>query len=471
MTSAWVADFVHHLKVALLVASAVTLLHGWGALGWLDAVMLNAVGGAPEWLADKPATDDLPVVLMVGSTLYEREFRQASPLDRSKLAQLIRQIPRGTDAGPTLLVIDIDLSPTPGDDAHRRAQQELDHALRDIVDAGTRLLLVLPARVTTDELQQLKFSWLKGICAWNDPGKPGKVAFALSEVPEHFGRVLQYAPGRLTLGSLAADFSRAEVFCRRVLGDPADSGLGRWGAAYVSALFDARVFNDLVRPGRLQSFNAHFFRSIDERLVVAETLDGTLKATDGTPLNLARRTLFLGGGYDEKDRFLTPLDPAGSKVEGVVVHAATFYSTTHPVRVSEGFPAFALDVVLGLLVGYLFACTWGWYRRAGQAAAHTFTASGYCAVRGLFVLNVGLLVALIAVCMTLATSYLYPYNLWVNPGPIILGVFVKFLLATRADGASHHAAGGTHSPGWQRWLDRTALGCIILAALWTAVYH
>lgn len=463
----WAEVLLHHFIVALLVASVVTLLHAHGALGWLDAVMLNAAGQAQgQGSAAAEPNGDMPVVLIIGAELYERDFAQTSPLNRRKLAQLIRSIVQDEGQAPDLLVVDLDLSPIPGGEDKKLAQGELDDALEKLVAAGTRLLLPLPARAVTPELQALKFSWLERVCRWNIPGQPARVALGLTEVKEHLGRVLQYDKRQATLGVVAADFARADFLCRRVLEDPA-----KWRAPFVSTLFNSRIFDTGDSGGGLKPFNARFFRSLDDHLLVADSINRLPIATGGGRPSLVGRTIFLGGGYDEKDRFLTPLDPAGSKVEGVVIHAATGFSARHPVTVGDGLFAFGLDIVLGLLIGYFFHWTWGWFRRVQDGAEHAGW-PGYLAVRGSLLLNLTLPVVLIVFFMILASDYLYPRNYWVNPGPIILGVFAKFLITSRGGGDhSHHGADGDHRPTPGRWLDIGVATAVVVAAIWAAAHH
>lgn len=463
----WVVVLRHHFIVALLVASVVTWLHASGALGWLDVAMLHAVGGAQgQAPAATNTSDDMPVVLIIGTAMYERDFAQISPLDRRKLARLIRSIPQDQGQAPDLLVVDLDLSPTPGNEDRKQAQGELDDALERLVLVGTRLLLPLPARAATPELQALKFSWLEKVCRWNSPGQTVRVALGLTEVKEHLGRVLQYDKRQPTLGVVAADFKRADFFCRRVLEDAA-----KWRAPFVSTLFNSRVFHASNSTDLLHPFNARFFRSLDDHLLVADAIDRLPIAAGALRPSWAGRTIFLGGGYDEKDRFLTPLDPAGSKVEGVVIHAATWFSTRHPVTVGHGLSAFGLDILLGLLIGYFFDWTWGWVRRSQKVAQHAVGWPGYLAVRGSLLLNVTALVVLTMLFMSLASYYLYPRNYWVNPGPIILGVFAKFLIASRGDDASHHGAEADHRPPRGRWLDIGVASAVVLAATWAAAHH
>jgi len=453
----WIAGFGHHLLVALVVASVVAVLHWRGALGWLDAVMLSAaasVQAKASWSPEGSGRhDEMPVVVMIGEALYEREFRQTSPLDREKLAQFLRTTLQRGERPPATLVIDLDLSPVPGDE---RAQSKLDQALGDLVRAGTHLLIPLPGRVETSELQHLKFSWLQKVCSWNRPDKTAGVTLALPQVREHFGRVVQYDTRQLGLGVVAAKPARADHLCERVRTDPE-----QWRKPFVSTFFDARVFQD--GQGSLQPFNAHFFRRLDDNLVVADSL--------GVAADTGGRTVFLGGAYDDKDRFLTPLDPAGSKIEGVAVHAATWFSVMHPVDVKHGIETFLLDVLLGLLIGYLFGWTWGWYRMAQTTGPGSSPTRHYLTTRGLLLLNLAVFALLIVLFMSLAADYFYPRNYWVNPGPIILGVFVKFLIASHGqDHASHHHA-ADRRPRWGRWLDNGVTASIILAGIWAAIHH
>lgn len=452
----WLAGFRHHLLVALIVASVVGVLHGSGALGWLDAVMLSFAGSAqsesPTRSAEFARRETMPLIWTIGQALYESEFHQTSPLDRRKLARLIGAIPTDRAGAPTMLVLDLDVSPVPGD-AAKSAQQELDQVLHKLATAGTRLLIPLPGRTETRELQQLKLQWLQRVCSWKNSDGTPTVTLALPYIKEHFGRVIQFQHEQLALGNVAANPTLAEHLCPSV-----------------ASLFDALVLPQSEGP--LGPFNARFFTHLPQHRVVAETL--------APAIDFAGRTVFLGGAYDDKDRFLTPLAGTDRRIEGVAVHAAIWFSTKYPVDVWQGLRAFLLDILLGLLIGYLFGWTWSRYQAAQAGQGDWSPARNYLTVRGLLLGNFAVLALLIFVFMSLAAGYFYPRNYWINPGPIILGVFVKFLISSR--GHRDHPGDGGHAdpahahavdprPPWGRWLDQGLAAAVIVAGIWAATHH
>lgn len=443
---------MHHLRAALAVGSVVTLLHAFGLLGWLDALMLRLVS-APQPLvrATGAPPADLPHVVLIGSGLYETTFAQASPLRPESVAALLRAIGA---ARPSTLVIDLDLSPRPGDPAQDPGRRALDGALHELVRQGVRVVLPLPLRVSTPALQDLKFAWMRDLCAGE--GRGG-VLFGLADVLRHQGVVTQYDRTWPAIGAVAARNGDALSLCRYVL----ESG-GRWKAALLSTAFDGRSLVAAHAVPRLRPFNARLLAQADARIALATTLDRL--PFDATAL--AGGAVFVGGAYDARDRFAMALDDAERRVEGVVVHALTFDSLQRPVGVVAGFGAFFLDIALGVGLGFLFAASWGWHLRQQERAARADSWAAQLAPRLSLLANLTLVVVLVALTVLLAHAVLHPLNWWVNPGPVVLGVFAKFVLASRAGpgAATAHTPPAGTAARLREW-DRVLLWILVAAAL------
>jgi len=448
--------FLHHLRVALVVGAAVSILHGWGLLKWLDALMLSAAGpsGSLHAPADPSATTPptppgLPWVLLIDPATYELGFRQSSPLDRQKLAQLIGQVPARSEQGPRTVAIDLDLSPVPGDTA---AQAALDAQLARLVRGQTQLVLAHPAG--TQRLHELKATWMSALCEHNGKPGAGRLTFASPAVLTHFGQVLQYDPQARTLGVVAHQPELQTAPCATP-------------AALLSALADG-LPADAKGVAPLRPFNAKLFLQIERQIVLTQA-DGGLVRADGapTPPAWAGAALFIGGAYDARDRFRVPVAIGGERsTEGVIVHAAAYYTQQHPLRESQWL-AFALDIVAGVLMGYLFHATWGLARHAVGRASQRGPWAEALAQRVGLLGNVLALAVALYVCLSLAYTYAYPMNWWVNPGPVILGVFCKFLIgsgAGRLSEAPHGDAG--HGPARSAeglaWAEAAVLTAVAL---------
>lgn len=416
------AHFLHHLQVAAVVASVVTVLHHLGWLGWLDATVLRVLYKAPAAVQLEPP-GDLPRIVLIGDRLFEDEFGQASPLARDKLARLLQLI---VDQRPAVLAIDLDLSPGPGDD--QAAQQGLDGLILAAADSGIRVVLPLPLPVASPTSQTTKFAWMRRLCA-----TPG-IDFGLVDILIHSGSVLQFEARAPSLGILAA----AEIGGHK----PPEEGLcakvrepdGRWakvllGKAYGDSLQKRYEFGSHPRQ-----FNSRFLAHVGQLTRRLESLDDLQTSSTDGPAPLTGRTVFLGSGYSVKELFPMPLvDAPNGLLEGVAIHAAVYASSREPVTAVEGALAYWLDLLLGILAATLFARTWQHYRNANDAWRHQGRIRDYAANACWLGLNFVLLVIVAYLCLVLAGNLFYPCNVWINPGPILLGVFVKFMLASRSE--------------------------------------
>ncbi len=150
--------------------------------------------------------------------------------------------------------------------------------------------------------------------------------------------------------------------------------------------------------------------------------------------------------------------------------------------VSDGLhlSAWFIDVVVGMGAGFLFAKLWAARAQAAQRGAW----AGYLGPKLLTLLTLAVALALAALAVQVAAQCAYPKNLWISPGPVVLGVFVKLLLTGLHAAAGHAASSvhaeaahdrhGTHRParpaarlGAAAWLDW--LFVLVLVALCLAV--
>lgn len=460
-------DFVHHLRAALAVGSVVTLLHAAGLLGWLDAVMLRMVSGAqPLVVTDaRTAVADMPHVLLIGSKLYEEEFGQSSPLAPAKLAALLHSLMAHSTAVPATLVIDIDVSPSPLETADDPGRHALDLALDALLSRGTRVVLPLPIRASSSALQDKKFGWMQRLCMLNQPPSRGRLVFGLVEIVTNQGVVTQFDRTLPSLGMVATDSGERRSLCHLALA-PDD----RWKQALLSNDFDNRALGLSREKPLLRPFNSRFFAAATAQVNVLDSLELSAQQT----ARIAGASVFLGGAYSHQDRFITPFDGLQRSVEGAVLHAATFYSLQHPVSSVEGVLAFALDVVLGVLLGYCFSASWSWHHLCKLRARHFETMTAQLRPRLSLAFNVVLVVALIVLSLLLAHTLFYPLNLWINPGPIVIGVFAKSVLAS-------HMAGGPHTDhdlgplapavARLRFWDQVGLALLVGLALVVLISH
>lgn len=446
----------HHLRAALAVASIVTLLHGASVLGWLDSLMLRLVVGAGPAAEQRPTdAGDLPAVLLIGPELHETAFGQASPLDSAQMARLLALVPDDAQSRPHTVVIDLDLSPGPREALGDIGRAALDRQFERLVASGVKVVLPLPWRSATEEAQQRKFDWMRRLCGMNKGLRAPGLAFGLPDIVTHQGVVLQFEASHPSLSVVARDPTAALTLCRRALEDGT-----RWRAPLLAASFGNSALFEPARTG-LRPFNARLFVAGDRAVGVARTLN-TLPE-DLPPLG--QRALFVGAGYNPQDRFVVPVEGPGRPVEGVMVHAAIYDSMAHPVKPAEGLVAFLIDVVLGIGLGYVFAASWGWHQQVASANAAADTLTRLLHPRLSLLVNFALAGMLAALGVFVANRFLFPLNWWVNPGPIVLGLFAKFLLASRS---GHADAKPANSAMWRLSnLDTLAL---VVLTLGTIVY-
>ncbi len=451
-TGAW-RHFRHHLVVALVAASALTLLHHANLLNWLDSLTLRLVSNTHVVSSSRStvAGPELPLVLLITDVAYEAEFAQASPLNRARLQQLISL---AAAECPAVLAIDLDLSPGPND-AVLPDQAALDTTLQALGlpqpcagNAGQpapRLLLATPIPVATPSLVELKYQWMKRLCE-------AGVSFAFHDVVVSQGAVLRIDPGAPTLGVTAAEMVHGERAAGHVASQqierPCDQiRRGKDSATFLRRSHLGELHAGAARFSAQRPFNAQFFAAeaasegvnrVRHVITTSSALPSTVR-----PGELSGQTVFLGGSYGVGDRFATPFGPQ----PGVLVHAASYYSLVHPVRITNDLVAFAIEVLLGVLLGYYFHRGWASYGNA-QVRLKSATRSRwfvpYLQARLWLLANFGMLFIAVAVVVLGAAVLFFPLNLWVNAGPIVLGVFVKALLASR--GGQHENAEASHAP-------------------------
>lgn len=466
--------FWHHLGLAVTVASVVGLLHHGGMLDWLDSAMLRLVASTGATRAS-PATADpsLPVVLLIPAALYEQAFEARSPLDRSKLASILKLLRGFTDNRPHTVVLDLDLSDPTTDDKSRLLMEE---QLQGLVTDGTHLVLPLPAPAHTESHKAAKAAFIARACGWRPsvPQGQGKstaspvsaVTFASADLSTWGGRVMRVHPANLSLGLAASHPVHADDVCDQQEKD--------W-----------RLLVDASAPAALRGlstglhgkaalprpFNARSLLGVNEHVLELARLDALPLAADGSAVPLAGRVVFLGGGYDPRDRVKTALETGDGPVEGVVVHAATFHSTLKPVTKATDLEAMAVDVIVGVALGYLFAWLWAWHALARKANG----CKGYLWPKGIVLITISAALGSMFVLVLIAVLFFHPLNVWISPGPMLIGVFAKFALARdghhETELHNHHpAAQGTEDQGDEvevpspcRWLGGATI--LVLALL------
>lgn len=452
-------DFFHHLQLALVVASLISLLHAFGALGWLDAAMLRLAAAAQIESRQSSEMEgvlpqNMPLVLTINQSLYEEQFLQTSPLNRTKLAQIIETIAKGPNR-PAALVSDIDLSPMAGQSSDA-GQERLNMALASLVGSGVRLVMVMPFRVKSPELIDRKASWMRDMCALKmvgDKTNGQPVVFALSEAVTNLGQVLQYDTSRPTLGMVVADrhsdmsqlrpAAQAHQICQELL---APGGVEKWKLTLLSALFSdeamSAVIGEASQHPRFRPFNPAYLQRVLSATMPISALDSLPLDLAGKSHSLEARTVFLGGSFDRVDQFDAPL--AGERVPGVLVHALTYASEADGIQPWGGNFAFVLDVVIGFGCAVLFQMLWTWRRRVNLWAIQRGGLASFIGSKLSWLLTVFVLIVTLFLLSAIVVNFIYPRGGWINPGPVMIGVAAKFVLSSMA--TVEAGSGRVHAP-------------------------
>lgn len=414
----------HHAIVATVIALSLLLFQHNGWLKWLDVATFRL---AAAWHLNDRSSQFLParapLVVDIDTAAYETAFGAISPLRRERVAELVEAVHA---AGAVSLAVDIDLSPNPANQ-EALGQERLDQLLADIAKSMP-VVLVVPLNPGTQAVRHMRFEWVRKMC------KAG-VGFGISDLVLHQGVISRRANSAANLGAVLAEKLKS-------------NGMG--GNAHVQ-----RLVPDVCELARTSLEGEQFFDGISTRSAWAND-----PGRPQYPLNLeylkfihsivprytedhweaggkliAGRPVFLGGSWGNDDVFLTPV----GNFAGVSIHAATLYSVQNEVRPFNEGIAVLLDVVFGVMLGFVFTVMWTIYANASRAIHGRCTAAtgwagciaAYCGARLVLVVNL-LIPPLLLVLFIALSGSLISYGLWLNPGPIVVGMFLHALLIAKS---------------------------------------
>ena len=299
-----------------------------------------------------------------------------------------------------------------------------------------------------DRILLRRVAWTASLCEISDV----RVALRL---PDR-GDALTFARDEPSLGNIVwqvSRLSRAEgnvqpaVFATPVVDACAAlRGGGASGVLQVGGRTDVRVVRNLEavagQPGRsslgilsgryYETLAHHGFADIDY-VRPGQSLSRMI------PPGLRDRIVFLGD-----DAFLTRVLHV-TRTPEIDLQAAVYYSNLHGVVGLKHAGAFVLEVVLGALFGVVFAMSWATYRiskvRMDEVPATSFgelrtKAPFYLQARGWLAWNLVLLAGIVWI-MFYAANWLLRHDIWINPVPLVVGMSLKGLLASRHPDAGH----------------------------------
>ena len=441
----------HHAYVATVLALAILVLEHNGWLNWLDSISLRTAlavkdvhGLALPYPKDEASTG-LPLVFVVADKTFETDFRQETPLDRRVLR---RELERIAAYKPARLVLDLDLSPGPAGAPSMAGQVELDALLVELVqNQSIEVITATPFPAANEELLKDKFEWMAKLCK-------GGVRFGFSDIYLSQGLALRYAPSIPSLAVVAYGESRTHgaepqaAPCELVRKGPEK-------AAFLSTAFSPEIQFASPTFREQLPLDSVALRSIAAKQIKSDQVDSDLPVTG--------RTVFLGSSYDPRDAFLTIYGPQ----PGVVLHAATYATMRSPPTQVSHVVAFVFDVLLGVVAAALFGWSWRHYNEssASLAVGHGKVFRPYALTRLWLGINFLLLIGWLLMLFSWS-AVLLRLHLWSNPGAMVIGVFVKSLLASRSSvpvALPHNNHTGT---GEVMLLDLILLSPVLVYGLW-----
>jgi hypothetical protein len=452
--------FAEPLVVALFLASlSVILEHYTPMFEWLDVAMLSiAPSIAPGALLREPAPDPDPEILVItiGPRFFEAEFGGQTPIPRAAFTRLLTEVV--SEFQTKVLALDYDLSPGCADLREQRggdrldcgssiarnfkAHEQLTRFLLSLTKPSGqkpsvhKLVLVRPVPVVDPALCARRRTWETRM-------RDGGVVFGDADLVHYalFDTVVKYEakPGSFARGAYCSVPEWASDCANE-----SHAGGARDTAAAPAEGERCETREQLKqRPLNRADLRPINFRdaSVDVRLCPLKSFESLKQCA--RIHGKAFRVVFIGADYDESDIFDSPV----GQTPGVTLHAYATHSMLKTHRLPERFWLAALfDVVIGTLAGVVLRYTWGPFVRFGPAKRLVRSTLSFAFLGSAWV------------GIWFATSTALALGGWINPGPMIGGLFVK----------TWHASVSEDRPpqtprGWNR--DVRILYCVV----WVAV--
>lgn len=385
---------------ALFVASLVTIasLH----FNWLkvfEAYTYVAIGHMTSIGAAVRGAPPRAAVVIIDQRSHELVYGEVSPLNRCILRDHLASI---YDAQPDVVVVDLDLSPSPGVpkrevDRNRNCDEEL---LELITSAATahcpiKTVLLKPFDADSPTLRRVRSDWQARLVR---EGKGG-VRFASGELPVNYGVHVSPSERADSIARVAMELSRRHVH-------------------HTEKLDTRQLLTGLLILSTSKFEKAELTRALREHL------PGMAAANPG-----GSRVVFFGGAYGADDLFLSVV----GEIWGVEAHAAAYVGE----RIDEHhFVDLVIDVAIALIFSLAIAFFWHHYFNARLHERPV--------VRELAKLLIVALmgsVLLLVLGLSLGSYWLLlNYGLWLSPVPIAIGMLIDSFVSGSVDQATHKFA-------------------------------
>lgn len=459
------ARFKHVVLPTFVLASLLVVLDRGGYLEAVKSLTTRivAVLTAGEGLQFSTA-ERAPLVVTIGDDVFDQHFGGESPLNRDRLANLIRRV---IDTyKPQMLAIDLDLSP--GSEGFRRGDKPrlIDQtlckaALADAVpcDIGyvredpphtkgcrTLITLIEPFGFANDEGSRTDGFWKRAMEEWL-----GRcIRFASGEVQTHGASALFYDEDHDGLGRVTY---RLTEECSRPIAPEAEMAdcPEEFDARKIATLESGNPRRRLIRFDFLDHVrNEAGARGGSTTLLLPVRMRKGKQEPElvlqPQPDRCKNCVVFLGGSWGVEDKHYTALS---TPVDGVVVHAAIYYSDVSATR-SEHAGDFLADVVFGLIFGAIFGWVWEKHVLAGLAL-HDWPASlllppgnerRYATLvpyHLYWLLAMAILIGAFALAIWLS-KLLLVFGWWANLAGMIVGLTIHSIIESRGIREAHTIA-------------------------------
>lgn len=460
------------LPTIAFLASLTAFLSSCSAMRSLEAAMISTAvevahpfrGSAAESQDEKPGNAPRISVLMIPRTAFQREWEGKLPVDKEKLAALVRRL---GEAVPRVVAIDIDaipVQPAPPPKAPRQADEPpLVAAIRSLLEKGISVVALdyhAPSPqeaadhgtregkqpgAAQKERKERGDGWRSYLCDTTRGEAAAKLYWAspfLDLAGESSG-VLRYptahqaeqtaaaGQGLLPLGLVVAAAAQAHgASSRGTSSDSIERSLMKDHADHCKSADDRLRAGMPLQGGVAPPPNGvvnYFAKDVIEFIPLEHVSDEELK-------QFAGKVVVVGiDSYPSVDEHPTPI----GRQRGAVIHALIAQSFFD--KLSENhLLAWGVDVALGAAFVLLFFLFHAWGEAIRSRAQEAFAVAR---VVSLLVPLVPLV--LLVPCVVVSAPILGFHGLWLNPLPMVIGLAIHLYaeLTQSAHGGGASSAG------------------------------
>ncbi len=395
------SKFTKWLWKTFVLGTLIIPIQYFGLLNWLDILVLEAGQyNSVEHVIKKNAKSSNQVtVLELSQEMYENHFNNSSPLNKSVLNEVFRNI---TTASPKTLSVDFDLSPN---NPNSQFKEPIYQTLKKMVNEGVHVNLALPFGVNTERLYQSNLNWFNSMCLQGIEFAEALVfhdkrnALRLPKVNKN-GPASLYEQTAIANGEL-----NKKSLCDKNRNHQSNFSIK-------SRLYGVdNTFHQHFNINSLEIININQFDSIN--VITIDSPEDILEYKSF----IKDKTVFLGGSFGTNDVFYV----AGNKIPGVRLTAVSYLTLLKPIT-SSGSYALMLEVFLGVI--YLFLLEKLWVKRNAFSADLNF----YAKRLSIDIILISFTFLYITITAIVITPLFLQLSLWLSPAPIVAALLLDTYL-------------------------------------------